>query len=842
MWGEPEQLRDYGVSMEALRSSTIEDHRNKIAQKIGGAWESLATFIRVPSEDVDDIKEKYREPRDRRLAMMRRWHELWGEEATYLKLIEGLKQIGRRDLIEIVVGLLRHGDQQPANEEPQSAPAPLHNNRHNFQFSCLRKVGLVRACLLVVLILTIGLMWYDWSMNDKLSLVEHYNNSIISTRQNQDNITTHQVQKTTTFDRQGIRNCSFPENDLPIIHPLFIGRENDVYQVLHRVANAHIVNINGAPGFGKSTLAIHVGYEIFKNGTSVRYINVDKKVFSILNQIQKSEGEAMPEFSSNTNIRQALTNSLIEFRSSLSIINQNLRNKNGNFFEELQRWSETIKCTSILILDNCDDILATAFRHEFISLINLLVTKSQNKLRIIIVSRERLLYLDSFDCWTVRELNQSASVQLLDTLAPAINNESLTTVAELVEGCPLALKVIGQLLHIHGVHIIHQMKKKMMNVLDRVSVYERRFRVIMDIAFNRLGVLKDCGYILSLFPGSFDETAGNAIVQEECLETHLRHSLLNDYYLAFNYRYKMHRLIREYLQEKISVSDNTTFITRFREHFETLLLIFAKKQEIDDSEKYILSLELHNFHYLNKLLLIDLHPSSEELAILALLVDMKFIQLEQPYSYYALYIKKVYEVCQLLNSKLCGQLYTYVVRHLYQQCKCETIMAYFQNWFVSPCMEHFQCEVVSYLKDLHTLGVLQLSDSELSYLDVVVGSYCNTGHGYRAVGFVLPLNLFIFAAFDAYGVKCMICVLVTSGFYELASHIFYESDIDIVTVPHLRILEITLFWSCQYAIIVIAVFFMYTAVLRMGLFTRESVIVVIVILYYYLYCSLYSHT
>ena len=100
-------LRYNGVSKENLKRSTIENHRNKIAQKIGGAWESLATFIGVPLEDVDDIKEKYREPLDRKLAMMRRWYELWGEEATYLKLVKGLRQIGRKDLIESVVGILR---------------------------------------------------------------------------------------------------------------------------------------------------------------------------------------------------------------------------------------------------------------------------------------------------------------------------------------------------------------------------------------------------------------------------------------------------------------------------------------------------------------------------------------------------------------------------------------------------------------------------------------------------------------------------------------------------------------------------------------------------------------
>ena len=41
-------LKTYDVSKETLKRSTIEDHRNKIAQKVGGDWESLAIFIVVP--------------------------------------------------------------------------------------------------------------------------------------------------------------------------------------------------------------------------------------------------------------------------------------------------------------------------------------------------------------------------------------------------------------------------------------------------------------------------------------------------------------------------------------------------------------------------------------------------------------------------------------------------------------------------------------------------------------------------------------------------------------------------------------------------------------------------
>ena len=106
-------LRASRASEETLKKLTIKNHRNTIAQDIGKDWESLAAFIGVPSGDIDDIKEKYREPLDRRLAMMRKWHELWGEEATYLRLVRGLRQIGRRDLIEFIV----QSYQEPATDK-----------------------------------------------------------------------------------------------------------------------------------------------------------------------------------------------------------------------------------------------------------------------------------------------------------------------------------------------------------------------------------------------------------------------------------------------------------------------------------------------------------------------------------------------------------------------------------------------------------------------------------------------------------------------------------------------------------------------------------------------------
>ena len=223
-----------------------------------------------------------------------------------------------------------------------------------------------------------------------------------------------------------------------------------------------------------------------------------------MNQWQRSEGKTEHKFSSNA-VHQVHIKSLIKpSRSSLSATSSQIFSQSENLIEELQtlRWSEAMKCTNVLILDNCDDILISEYHQEFLTLTNILVTRSKFHKRD---------YCD-FDCWTVKELNQSASTEILDKIAPAIDNESLWAAAELVEGCPLALKVIGQLLHIHGVKLMSKLKKEVViTILDNASIPKQRFHIIMDVAFERLGILKDYGYILSLFPGPFDEQAGTAI-------------------------------------------------------------------------------------------------------------------------------------------------------------------------------------------------------------------------------------------------------------------------------------------------------------------------------------------
>ena len=68
----------------------------------------------------------------------------------------------------------------------------------------------------------------------------------------------------------------YPSNMLPVIleGEVFVGRESE-WELTGKIENSTIVSIVGPPGFGKSTLAIHVGHEITeKGGIAVHYADL----------------------------------------------------------------------------------------------------------------------------------------------------------------------------------------------------------------------------------------------------------------------------------------------------------------------------------------------------------------------------------------------------------------------------------------------------------------------------------------------------------------------------------------------------------------------------------------
>ena len=795
-----------GVTRKELNRPLREDHRNDIAVRIGKDWESLATFIGVAPQDVYDIIEVYPpenpavSPRDRRLALMRRWEELYGSEATYLKLIQGLEQLGRRDLSELLIRLAT----QVSGSQKQQTPVIQHIKAVDWS-NLLKKGGwyvllpVIVMFSMIMFTTSVGNVAGTYFFGNSNVVPEHYESTYKGNRTSNSSESSHDlIQLGLAAGNTSNNQCnsgSLPDSDLPVISSIFVGRERDLEEVYKKAQNVHIVNINGAPGFGKSFLAVHTGYEIIKNGTPVRYINIEDKLaqFQIPVESTKQDGfnkddydfHREPVWSKKTT---ALTKAI---KFTLTIPLNTVEGSEPSkvpLIEELLKWSEGISCTTVLILDNCDDILSSSIREEFMNQVNLLIQHSHYNLHVVIVSQEKLVLLDWFDRWTVKELNMTSSITLLEKLAPGIDHSHAKTVAELVGGYPLALKVVGQLLHTYGDLLTQKLKEELeqnpIDVLDQASIRKQQFRAIMNVVFKRLEELKECGYAVSLFPGSFSWEAGTAILPhspEKCLNLFTKHSLLEEYIHGYyHHRYKMHRLIREYFVEKVSNIDKTDFQEKFHLYYEKLLLKFATNSTlVGESEWHMLTLEEHNiFLYLHYVLSLEGPLSVDQLIILGFSVGQKWVTFRdlQKFSDQFMEASKLTSVCDSLDPVTCGELYSSAVSYLYQKCKCQSFKGYLRSIFHRPCLQVFSCDAIFKLNRTESIWV-QLPEPGKEFIDRLMRYNC-----YSTVdcflSFTLWSSLILAQLANAVTVKrrYFVLLLISIALIEDCFYLFHESE------------------------------------------------------------------
>ena len=422
-----ELLTATGLSRETLESRVVsKKHRLKIAQEISTDWETLANFIGVSDQDVEDIKEEHRRPLNRRFALMKRWHQLYGSEATYLKLINGLIQVGRKDLIESLLSHLHTNVGEPMFAlhvpligervlQPKPLPGRKFKSTRTSSDPCLMFV-------IVILLVYIVNVYFAAQRSQPPSMWERFSEMVgITDLQSSNQESSSYMYNMCTQpgkpiqpseDNNNFTRCSPPDSDLPIVdNEIFVGRENDISMVVSMMASAHIININGAPGIGKSALAIHVGYEMVRNGTSVRYIKMDEMA-SIFKK-HTSSNERVRHVVVKNSAQNQETKSVIDLGTvSLQIFwsdnpDEITYAENLRFVQELKKWSSGISCPTLLILDNCDDILNGSSRDDFVNLIYSLLNhdQSQFNLHVIVVSMEKLFLLNSFKHWTVKNLS-----------------------------------------------------------------------------------------------------------------------------------------------------------------------------------------------------------------------------------------------------------------------------------------------------------------------------------------------------------------------------------------------------------------------------------------------------
>ena len=116
-------------------------------------------------------------------------------------------------------------------------------------------------------------------------------------------------------------------SSLPDIEEGFIDRDREMQEILQNLShsNVQVVNLYGPPGFGKSTIAIHIGHAMLKEDIDVHYIlaeylqGVDTLKKTLANITETGRGKTLTQWAKSLERKE---------RKSLLILD----NVDGNYW------------------------------------------------------------------------------------------------------------------------------------------------------------------------------------------------------------------------------------------------------------------------------------------------------------------------------------------------------------------------------------------------------------------------------------------------------------------------------------------------------------------------------
>ena len=444
------------------------------------------------------------------------------------------------------------------------------------------------------------------------------------------------------------------KHNLPSAPDPFIGRKNEVEQIMALLEGNEIdiISINGPPAFGKSALAIHVGYSALGSGMDVFFIDVSESHHFF--KEKKSTEVSLLGHATNTD--SALADIVRSFTNS-----------------------------TLLILDDIDSILSdTREKKIFLKIIGKIreiASQRSSKLKILMTSQIHVAFLDRFQQILINGLDPGAAVQLLNKLVH-VNGSMSSKLVELVGHCPLTIKVVAALLRKPGMEsgawLLFKLERSGISssCLDHALAVNTCWKAVMDIAYSRLDAKgKECGHFVSYFPGSFDEFAAEHILQYGCQFTLVDASLLKRYTHMNSemVRYTMHNLIRDYFR-RINVQNSDIqqrFSALFQGHYSNLVLnmSYVILQAGPSSAEDYFQIESHNWKELvNKTLIMSGKINDK------LLLSISFIHYKHvlPSNAQCLDIFKIYNklqfsiVCETFGQTMCSEILLDIVKNMYE--------------------------------------------------------------------------------------------------------------------------------------------------------------------------------
>ena len=354
----------------------------------------------------------------------------------------------------------------------------------------------------------------------------------------------------------------------------FVGREEDIRNITGYLdftsSDIQVVHIVGPPGFGKSTLVKQIGH-IFVRRINVHYVDV----------------------------RGITDIDTLAEKVMLSIVDSI---KNTVTFSRLTKWLHKQYTSTLIILDNCDEILESN-KNVFLEAIRSLLASPRKSVKYVLTSQKWVADIGNFRLHPIYNLSDEASFQLLDRVAPSLMDDQKKQIAILTGNVPLALDVVGAIFKFPDAptaeEVILGLKKNLVNTLSPSKLHST-VDVSIGLAYSYLTPeLKQLCVNLSHFPGTFNRyLAFNIFGIDDGfagLDILVQRSLLQ--FNSASKRYYFHQLLRTYflqVSSQYSEDSQQQFEKRFLLHF-THLLDYATHHI---NTLHILDDEKHNFHYM----------------------------------------------------------------------------------------------------------------------------------------------------------------------------------------------------------------------------------------------------
>ena len=509
--------------------------------------------------------------------------------------------------------------------------------------------------------------------------------------------------------------CKHYTYELPRFTMDFFGREDSTDELVSKLVtdSVQLLNIIGPLGCGKSQLAIHLGNRLTEESLSVSYIDIsDRRLDQLPEYPDDPKKESLPTLPKVSYVHYPIST-----RNYTSIHDVVL-------MDELLYWSQTLTCSTVLILDNYD---SANDNQTFVDFVKNLISMSSSPLKVVITSQS---YLEPFESWTIPELDMVSSVKLLRRVAPSVDKQHLDKLLALLGGCPLSLKVTGSILEHSQYHIDTILLQIELRKLDmRIRSQRKQFNDLFSIVYNSLSShLKNCGHYFSMFPGSFDKASGGNIMGAlECdktIDVFVERSLLQDYFLGEEYRAKMPRLVGEFFKEKYDqlLANNQHKAIKRKDFWKIFVvnyidlivldIMYPFRLQSPDEYNLKFSIESHNLYALTTILFSNMIPNStlspKEMAVLLPLSQEGWISRYRILDHFNLYkqlLADMNPVCKFLPGSRCINFYTQIISDIYH-LECNSVHLSF--------IQHMQ----TIFEDNEKCGVLFSEDTEISKLRV----------------------------------------------------------------------------------------------------------------------------